>query len=438
MSRVLLVTIILIGRTGTEVVCCETARGLRRRGHEVAIYAQQDGPTADGLRAEGFHVTTDLATLTSTPDVIQANQTYPLLEAIGRFPAVPAISVCHDATVWFSEPIDLPSIRRHVAVDFASRDRIANRFPHLGERIAILNNAVDLERFQPRAALPPRPRRALVLAKQTNCLAAIRAACRQRGIPVETVGPAVTEEVSDLASRLREHDLVFASARGALEAAAVGCAVIAVDGRGLAGLVTSRNVSWWRENNFGMRVLTRPLRPELIVAEIDRYDAADARLACEFIRRHASLELALDRLEGLHRDVIAESAGATVEREALPLLMGRACRALASAQQEQTEADFETFARAREAELRAEFRERLGAREAELQAEFQRRFAAQEAARDAQLRDRLAAAQAELRASLEGRLRAKEAEFQAYVDWVAPRNLARRILRKLRRVLSGG
>ena len=44
MSRVLLVTIILTGRTGTEVVCCETARGLRKRKHDVAIYTQQDGP----------------------------------------------------------------------------------------------------------------------------------------------------------------------------------------------------------------------------------------------------------------------------------------------------------------------------------------------------------------------------------------------------------
>ena len=86
MSRVLLVTIILTGRTGTEVVCCETARGLRKRNHDVIIHTQRDGPTADQLRAEGFQVTTDLASLTFVPDVIQANQTYPLLEAIGRFP----------------------------------------------------------------------------------------------------------------------------------------------------------------------------------------------------------------------------------------------------------------------------------------------------------------------------------------------------------------
>ena len=79
------------------------ARGLRKRNHDVVIYTQQDGPTADQLRAEGFQVTTDLASLTFVPDVIQANQTFPLLEAIGHFPAAPAISICHDSSTWHSD-----------------------------------------------------------------------------------------------------------------------------------------------------------------------------------------------------------------------------------------------------------------------------------------------------------------------------------------------
>ena len=81
MSRVLPVNIAMVGRTGTEVVCCETARGLRRRGHDVAIYTQHDGATAEELRAEGLQVTSDLSSIDQIPDVIQANQTFPLIEA---------------------------------------------------------------------------------------------------------------------------------------------------------------------------------------------------------------------------------------------------------------------------------------------------------------------------------------------------------------------
>ena len=67
--KILLVNVQLVSRSGTEVVCCETARGLRRRGHDVAIYVRHDGPPAEELRAEGFHVTSELSSITQTPDV---------------------------------------------------------------------------------------------------------------------------------------------------------------------------------------------------------------------------------------------------------------------------------------------------------------------------------------------------------------------------------
>ena len=422
MSRVLLVTIILIGRSGTEVVCCETARGLRKRGHDVSIYTQQDGPSADRLRAEGFEVTTDLASLTSIPEVIQANQTYPLLEAVGRFPCVPAISICHDATVWYNEPIDLPSIRRHVAVDLVCHDRIVGRFPHLGGRVQILRNAVDLDHFRPRAALPERPKRALILAKHSGFLDAVRSACLQRGIDVDTFGPAIGNEVDDLSSRLGDYDLVFATARSALEAMASGCAVIVVDGRGLAGLVTREVVSSWHQNNFGLRLLSRGVSTASIVDEIDRYDAADVRLVTDFIRGHSSLDGYLDRLEDMHRDVMAE--GASIDDDGLIYRMSQSFRSLATAQQVQTQIDFQHFAVSREAELQAEFQSRAGAREAELRAEF---------------RDRTSAREAELRAEYQNHAAAKEAEFraefQACKDSVAPRNLGRRLKDKVRLLL---
>jgi hypothetical protein len=365
----------------------------------------------------------DLAALSSVPEVIQANQSYPLLEAVARFPEVPAISVCHDARVWFSEPIDLPSIRRHIAVDLACRDRIASGLPHLDTRIVILRNAVDLDRFQVRAPLPARPRRALTLAKQTSYLDAVRAACSRRGMEIDIVGPAVGDQIADVPDRLSGYDLVFASARSALEAMAAGCAVIVVDGRGLAGMVTRENVASWHENNFGARVLSRPLSAGSIVEEIDRYDASDARGVCDFGRAHSSLEDYADRLERIHHEVIAEARAAPIDNGSLLRSMARAFRALAQAQQRQTEADFQDFASTREKALWDESQTRLTAREAELRAEY---------------RDRASASEAQFAidmAALQSRLRAKEAEFEAYRDWVAPRNMGRRVAHKLRRVL---
>jgi hypothetical protein len=429
MARVLLVTIVLSGRTGTEVVCCETARGLRARGHNVSIYAQRDGATAGHLRAEGFEVVTDLAALSTTPDIVQANQTYPLLEAVGRFSAVPAISICHDATAWFNEPIDLPSIGRHVAVDRACRDRIAARLPHHAERIEVLHNAVDLDRFQQRGPLPAKPKRALIIAKNTRDLDPIVAACRRRAIEFDVVGSAVGREMGDLPRRLHETDLVFATARSALEAIAVGCAVIVIDGRGLAGLATADTVASWREDNFGRRLLSRAIAVDSIAAEIDRYDPGDARSASDFVRRNSSLDRYLDRLEAVHREAIAAPRAILADDER-SYRLAQAGRALVEAYIAQSEIDWTKAMQARErdfAKRLADYEASAQIRETELRAELEQRTRTWEAAFRREFETRMGAREATF-----------QAEFDAYRDWVAPRNVARRIIRKVRRALIGG
>jgi hypothetical protein len=140
---------------------------------------------------------------------------------------------------------------------------------------------------------------------------------------VDAVGPAVGAEIADLSDRLRGYDLVFASARSALEAMAAACAVMVIDGRGLAGLVTRDNVAPWRENNFGLRVLSRQSSADAIVAELDRYDAKQARAVCDFIRAYASLDDHIGRLEQIHREVIAEWRATPIDNGSLPQLMGR-------------------------------------------------------------------------------------------------------------------
>ena len=456
--RILLVNTQLVSRSGTEVVCCETARGLRRRGHDVAIYIRHGGPPAEELRAEGFHVTNDLSSITQAPDVIQANQTFPLVEAIGRFPATPAISICHDATVWFNEPLDLPTIRRHVAVDFACRDRIASAMPNLEGQIEILHNAVDLDSFQPRAPLPRRPARALVLAKGPSFLDSVRDACAQRGLELSIVGPGIGNEVDDLPSYFRRHDLVFASARSALEAMATGCAVIVLDGRGFAGLVTHDVVSTWRQNNFGLRLLKRPVSTELILDAIDHYDAAETQRVCNFIRANSSLDQYLDRLEAMYREVIAESAENPADRGDLLYRMGLSIQRIESAwgleahaaaarevqsARDELNARFEQHLRAREAELRQEMEQQRRASASALRAEFRQELAFRERELEQQRRAselEASAREAELfRQAAELRRQAdlKAAEVAALRAWTAPRNLPRRIFHRVRRGLFG-
>jgi hypothetical protein len=216
-------------------------------------------------------------------------------------------------------------------VDEACRARLVAELGCEKEEIELLPNAVDLDLFSPRPPLPARPRRGLLLTKNTAHIAAVRAAAQETGLELDEIGSPFGREVDDLHARLRNYDIVFATARMALEALAVGCAVVVVDGRGLAGLVTSSLVDEWRRNNFGLRLLTREPTKEAIATEIGRYDARDAAIVSGRIREFASLSTYLDRVEAIHRDVVATPqvlADAPLDLRALGRFIGQWLRRL--------------------------------------------------------------------------------------------------------------
>jgi hypothetical protein len=232
-----------------------------------------------------------------------------------RFPTVPAIYVCHSFSTWLEAPVHFPQIGAYVAVDEACRDRLVHSEGIAPERVVILRNAVDLKRVPARPReLPAHPRSALAFAKACN-VPQIAAACEKLGIAHHAIGHSVGRVAVDPEQELIKSDLVFASARGALEALCCGCAVIACDGRGMAGLVTSRNYHALRKQNFGLRSLNEPVTVERCVEEIGRYDRDDAVAVADLARRDADLEVALDGFEKLYAEVRGGTAGRASTRQ---------------------------------------------------------------------------------------------------------------------------
>ncbi len=303
--RVLATNCSLRGRSGTEIVTIDLALGLSGRGHEIAVFTPLIGRSADVLRNRGIVVTDRPEDLPWKPDIIHGHHNHVLAAALACFPEAPALFVSHSSNYWFDGPPLLPCVRRFFAVDEACRTRLIAEVGCEKEEIGLLPNAVDLELFSPRPPLPAKPQRALLLTKNTAHVAAVRAAALQAGLEMDEIGSPFGREVEDLHARLGQYDLVFATARMALEALAVGCAVVVVDGRGLAGLVTLPLVNEWRSNNFGLRLLTRAPTVEAIATEIGRYDARDAALVSNRIRDTASLSIYLDRVEAIHRELVA-------------------------------------------------------------------------------------------------------------------------------------
>ncbi|WP_146203920.1 glycosyltransferase [Aminobacter sp. AP02] len=304
--RILIANICLDGRTGTEILTREIAIALQQDGHSPIVYAQQLGPIADEIRSRGIPVTDDIRTVTGEIDLIHGHHSPVTATAIARFPNSPAIFFAHDFVSWHSVPPHLPAIRRYVAVDETVADLLRYQSGIPLEKICLLLNSVDLNRFRPGPELPPKPKRALAFAKNHQHLQAVRNACMAREIEVDFIGGAVGNITDEPEKLLPEYDLVFASALSAIEAMACGRAVIVCDGRGLAGLARPQNWQSWRRLNFGLRTLQREVTSDALIAEIDLYNGAEACAVGERTRAEASLKEWVRECQSIYADVLRE------------------------------------------------------------------------------------------------------------------------------------
>ena len=330
--RIRLTNIVLNGRSGTEVVTIELARGLVGRGHQVAVFTPFIGPSASALLTDGITVTDRPEHLPWKPDVIHGHHNIAVAMALARYLDVPALFVMHDAIQGLDNPLVTPQIVRFFAVDEINRESHLRGTSLRKRDIELLPNAVDLSRFHLRDPLPQRPRRALLFGKSTGHIDTICEAARTFDLSLDAIGPVFGRVVDDLHVRLKDYDIVFATGRMALEALAVGCAVIVCDHRGFAGLARSDSVDEWRNNNFGLKLLTKPTTIDALLAEMCRYTATDAALVSMRIREIASLSDYLDRVEMIHREIVThwKCAADDLRRhsEALSIFMAEWLRGL--------------------------------------------------------------------------------------------------------------
>jgi len=307
--RILITNHFLRGRTGSELYVCELATNLLRRGHSPIVYSPQLGHTARELRSATVPVVDNLDAIGSAPDLIHGQHHVETMSALLRFPNTPAVFICHGWLPFEETPPKHPRILRYVAVDDTCLDRLVSENGIAEERVEVILNSVDLEQFLPRAPLPARPARALVFsngAKETTHLGAVREACRRRDLSLDVIG----SDAGNVATRpqdvLGQYDIVFAKARCALEAMAVGSAVVLCDIKGAGPMVTANELDGLRRLNFGIRTLREEIDADVLEKEIARYDPADAATVSQRIRSSAGREAAIDQIVALYEEVISE------------------------------------------------------------------------------------------------------------------------------------
>ena len=290
-------------------MCATWPWSCERQGHSPAVFSSTSGGVAAELRDAGIEVTDRLGRLRETPDIIHGHHYSPTLVALRRWPTVPAIHVCHDHTSPSDRTPIHPNIIRHFGVSRVCVQRlIGDGVPE--SHTDLLPNFVDTERFLPRTrAARSSDVKALVFSNYAHGgshLPAIVEACHQAGLALDVVGAGVDRIVTRPELLLPQYEIVFAKAKAAMEAMAVGTSVILCDFSGVGPMVTSKQFDELRPLNFGFEALRDPLRPEPLLREIARYDPEDAARVRDLLRSHAGLVDAVENLVAIYHGAIAE------------------------------------------------------------------------------------------------------------------------------------
>ncbi|MEO7933021.1 MAG: glycosyltransferase [Chthoniobacterales bacterium] len=313
--RILLTNNTLDARAGTELYLCEIAEALLAAGHEPMCFSLKLGAQSDRLLQLGIPVSDDLRALPGPPDVIHGQHIIETTLAAMTYRRVPVISVCHSPEAWQESACRLPNVVRWIVVDQDCRRRWVEEENVDAARVTVLLNHFDNRKFHPRSPLPAKPRRALLasnyLVPEHPAVLAARAACEARGIELCTVGTSLGGNVENLETLFPEFDLVFAKGRVALEAAAVGCAVMQLEFFGAGHLARTENYDELRDYNFGYHTMRLPLDAEVIGREMDRYDPVDAALFSQRIREEATLEKTMASLIPLYAEAAAMAGSLT-------------------------------------------------------------------------------------------------------------------------------
>jgi glycosyltransferase involved in cell wall biosynthesis len=313
MKRILFTNNTLGTHAGSEMYVRDVAFALLQAGWQPMAFSTELGAVAEDLREMTIPVVSDLARLPYRPDVIHAHHHLDAMAAIQQFPGVPVIYFCHGWQPWEETPVRHPQIFRYVAVDELCRERLVIEHAIPESQVEVLLNFVDLRRFHPRPPLPEKPQRALVFGHFMEpghpVYEAVCRACEARDIFLEIAGVGGGASSSRPELQLPQYDLVFGKARCALEAMAVGCAVIVCDTRGMGGMVTPETFDSMRPLNFGMRILRRnpAPTPQDVEAQIALYDAEKSQQVTQRIRAEADQSLVVRRLMALYEEAAASA-----------------------------------------------------------------------------------------------------------------------------------
>ncbi|MET4579401.1 glycosyltransferase involved in cell wall biosynthesis [Ottowia thiooxydans] len=295
------------------MVILDLAKEFRRRGHFPIAFSTKLGQIEKELKQACIPVVSNLDAIGNAPDIIHGQHHLEAMAAMAYFHDTPAVYVCHGWFPWVETPPVFSNIKKYVAVGELTREHISNSCAVKREDISIIPNFVDLEKFEVRKSINKVPVNAAIfgngIGKNSTLVRSVAEACNLAGMKrLDLFGLRSGNPINNPQEVLPNYDIVFSVGRCAIEAMAVGSAVIICDESGVAEMVRPENMSAMF-GRFGSSSLRKErLNADFLCREIRKYDAAGVRQVTDWIREKVDLRHAADRYESVYREAIGRAS----------------------------------------------------------------------------------------------------------------------------------
>lgn len=292
---------------GSELYIYDLAREYQRRGLKVTCFTLKPGRISERLALCGIQTLSDLNSLSGV-DIIHSHHRLEFKIAAAYFPDVPVVH----GSLGPTHPIERPFggtniITRHIAISAMIKQVLVREEQIPGEKIDVVPNFVDLGRFSPVNRINEHPRRILLMSNYFQDAETLQKACELAGgLELSWIGEKSTP-VWEVEKYIEQADIVVTLGQGALQAMAMGRAVIVAGTISSDGLVTPANFEDMLAVNFNGHLRkfhgmgeSRPMSAEELAEEIKKFDRESAEALMDRVREEFNVSRIADKLLAIY------------------------------------------------------------------------------------------------------------------------------------------
>jgi len=280
--KMLLATHHCLNLGGSELFLYTLAKYLKKNyHHDVIVYSPFiTGILREKIKKLGVKVVNDLRLIKNIKfDVIHLSHNIIAYEARNYFPDIPAIFVSHGPLPFLEQPpIHDLNIQFFVAVSEEVKENLVSKGIPL-DKIKIIRNPIDTERFRPYHSLQNNPKNILMIPSMhvnISQLNIVKQAAKKLKLTVEVING--KSRIWDIEKKINNSDIIIGYGRIIIEALLCRKAAIVFDYLGGDGMVSSQNFHILKRKNFSGRTFRKFYNVDELVAEIAKYNVSDIKL----------------------------------------------------------------------------------------------------------------------------------------------------------------